>query len=191
MQATQTVGPFFPIHLTLTQSKTTTSLHSLTTSSTAGSSPPRQPQDFDHFGDSPASLPLPLPATPQHRFPPQHQPDPRADPRTNRHAAQHGNRYRSRLSLLSLTLTIPFPTDRLAAVAHQALAVDKELSPLVSRAFAVKSQPANDAASSVLEVHYKATTNRMLRVAVNSFMDSLKLVVEVIEQLDADVLEQK
>ncbi|KAF3358153.1 EKC/KEOPS complex subunit LAGE3 like protein [Verticillium longisporum] len=91
----------------------------------------------------------------------------------------------------SLTLTIPFPTDRLAAVAHQALAVDKELSPLVSRAFAVKSQPADDAASSVLEVHYKATTNRMLRVAVNSFMDSLKLVIEVIEQLDADVLEQK
>ncbi|EEY19889.1 hypothetical protein D7B24_000151 [Verticillium nonalfalfae] len=90
----------------------------------------------------------------------------------------------------SLTLTIPFPTDRLAAVAHQALAVDKELSPLVSRAFAVKPQPAS-AASSVLEVHYKATTNRMLRVAVNSFMDSLKLIIEVMEQLDADVLEQK
>lgn len=28
----------------------------------------------------------------------------------------------------------------------------------------------------------------MLRVAVNSFMDSLRLVVEVMEQLDADVL---
>ncbi|KAM0281943.1 hypothetical protein ACHAQH_003289 [Verticillium albo-atrum] len=88
----------------------------------------------------------------------------------------------------SLTLTIPFPTDRLATVAHQALAVDKELSPLVSRAFSVKTQPAD--VSSILEVHYKATTNRMLRVAVNSFMDSLKLVIEVMEQLDADVLEQ-
>ncbi|KAM0329916.1 hypothetical protein ACHAQA_004082 [Verticillium albo-atrum] len=95
----------------------------------------------------------------------------------------------------SLTLTIPFPTDRLATVAHKALAVDKELSPLVSRAFAVKPQPATStdagaAASSVLEVHYKATTNRMLRVAVNSFMDSLKLVIEVMEQLDEDVLEK-
>lgn len=40
----------------------------------------------------------------------------------------------------------------------------------------------------VLLVDYRATTNRMLRVAVNSFMDSLKLVVEVMEQLDEDVL---
>lgn len=39
----------------------------------------------------------------------------------------------------------------------------------------------------ILKVEYKATTNRMLRVAVNSFMDSLKLVVEVMEQLDTDV----
>jgi EKC/KEOPS complex subunit PCC1/LAGE3 len=28
----------------------------------------------------------------------------------------------------------------------------------------------------------------MLRVAVNSFMDSLKLVLEVMEQLDVDVI---
>jgi EKC/KEOPS complex subunit PCC1/LAGE3 len=31
----------------------------------------------------------------------------------------------------------------------------------------------------------------MLRVAVNGFMESLKLVVEVMEQLDTDVLGQK
>lgn len=42
----------------------------------------------------------------------------------------------------------------------------------------------------VLQVDYQATTNRMLRVAVNSFMDSLKLVVEVMEHLDEDVLAQ-
>lgn len=30
----------------------------------------------------------------------------------------------------------------------------------------------------------------MLRVAVNSFMDGLKLVVEVMEKLDTDVLAQ-
>ena len=29
----------------------------------------------------------------------------------------------------------------------------------------------------------------MLRVAVNSFMDTLRLVIEVMEQLDVDVLE--
>lgn len=41
----------------------------------------------------------------------------------------------------------------------------------------------------ILRVHYEATTNRMLRVAVNSFMDSLLLIIEVMEKLDADVLE--
>lgn len=45
-------------------------------------------------------------------------------------------------------------------------------------------------APSLLRAQYEATTNRMLRVAVNSFMESLKLVVEVMEQLDVDVLEQ-
>lgn len=42
----------------------------------------------------------------------------------------------------------------------------------------------------ILRVEYSATTNRMLRVAVNSFMDSLKLVLEVMEQLDVDMLDQ-
>lgn len=31
----------------------------------------------------------------------------------------------------------------------------------------------------------------MLRVAVNSFMESLRLVVEVMEKLDVDVLEEE
>lgn len=39
-----------------------------------------------------------------------------------------------------------------------------------------------------MTVHYQATTNRMLRVAMNSFMDSLKLVLDVMELLDVDVL---
>lgn len=82
----------------------------------------------------------------------------------------------------------------------RALAVDKELSPLVQRHFstgaaAASQQPPGDGsvhsgmADCVLQVHYRATTNRMLRVAVNSFMDSLALVLEVMEKLDADVLE--
>lgn len=91
---------------------------------------------------------------------------------------------------------MPFPTARLSSVARQALAVDKELSPLVRRDFSTVAGPLggagseqHDAAACILRVHYRATTNRMLRVSVNSFMDSLALVLEVMEKLDADVLE--
>lgn len=124
---------------------------------------------------------------------------------------------------------MPFPTARLSSVAHRALAVDRELSPLVRRRFSVSTVAATasnsdagpgtastdddpaaegahpdagaqaqaqalahdmlDPGACVLRVHYRATTNRMLRVALNSFMDSLALVLEVMEKLDADVLE--
>jgi EKC/KEOPS complex subunit PCC1/LAGE3 len=40
----------------------------------------------------------------------------------------------------------------------------------------------------VLRTEYKATTNRMLRVAVNGFMESLSVVLGVMEELDVDVL---
>lgn len=89
------------------------------------------------------------------------------------------------------TLDIPFPTARLANTALQAIAVDPELSPLVRRHFSlVQADESGAEDAQILKVDYKATTNRMLRVAVNSFMDSLKLVVEVMEQLDTDVLGQ-
>ncbi|KAF3768907.1 transcription factor Pcc1, partial [Cryphonectria parasitica EP155] len=89
------------------------------------------------------------------------------------------------------TLNVPFPTSRLSSIAMRALAVDKELSPLKkSLASGHRSPDAAAAAGGcVLRVHYKATTNRMLRVAVNSFMDSLALILEVMERLDVDVLE--
>lgn len=83
---------------------------------------------------------------------------------------------------------MPLPTPRLASTALKALQVDRELSPLVRRQLSVGA--GDEAGSSVLQVDYQATTNRMLRVAVNSFMDSLKLVLEVMEQLDVDVLPQ-
>ncbi|KAH8675742.1 transcription factor Pcc1-domain-containing protein [Xylariales sp. PMI_506] len=92
----------------------------------------------------------------------------------------------------SLTLDVPFPTARLASIAQRSLQVDKELSPLVRRAFSITSPIDNDgiqhATDTVLRVEYSATTNRMLRVAVNSFMESLALVIEVMEHLDTDVL---
>ncbi|SPO00903.1 uncharacterized protein DNG_03651 [Cephalotrichum gorgonifer] len=90
----------------------------------------------------------------------------------------------------SITLSIPFPTHRLANVALSAISVDKELSPLVRRSFSLESPAGADSGegASVLRVEYKATTNRMLRVATNSFMDSLGLVIEVMERLDVGVL---
>ncbi|KAK1639137.1 transcription factor Pcc1-domain-containing protein [Colletotrichum phormii] len=95
----------------------------------------------------------------------------------------------------SLTISVPFPTPRLAIVAHKALDVDQELSPLVRRTFSIDPDSPSTAdadadAASVLRVHYKATTNRMLRVAVNGLMESLNLVVEVMEELDVDILER-
>jgi len=93
----------------------------------------------------------------------------------------------------SRTLDIPLPTARLASAAVQALRVDKELSPLVRRSFstvAVDSQSSEVPSSpeeTVLRVEYKATTNRMLRVAVNGFMESLGVVLGVMEELDVDV----
>jgi EKC/KEOPS complex subunit PCC1/LAGE3 len=94
---------------------------------------------------------------------------------------------------LSRILDVPFPTARLASVALRSLQVDKELSPLVSRTFSI-STPTKGSADdnipedSVLRVEYQATTNRMLRVAVNSFMESLALVIEVMEHLDTEPL---
>ena len=71
------------------------------------------------------------------------------------------------------------------------------MSPLVRRSFSLSPFTAREVVSNngsiletkrVLLIDYKATTNRMLRVAVNGFMESLVVVLEVMEQLDADVL---
>ncbi|KAK3496855.1 transcription factor Pcc1-domain-containing protein [Neurospora hispaniola] len=92
----------------------------------------------------------------------------------------------------SLTLRVPFPDARLASVALQALRVDKELSGLVKRELSTVASPGSECAGeTVLQVDYKATTNRMLRVAVNSFMDSLALVLEVQEEMDVDVIKSE
>lgn len=48
-----------------------------------------------------------------------------------------------------------------------------------------------DEEKTILQVHYKATTSRMLRVAVNGFFESLGVIVQVMEELDIDVLHEK
>ena len=55
------------------------------------------------------------------------------------------------------------------------------------RQFTLASNAGSDE-QSVLRTEYKATTNRMLRVAVNGFMESLQVVLQVMEELDVDVL---
>ncbi len=76
-----------------------------------------------------------------------------------------------------------------------ALQVDKELSPLVRRSFSI-IMPASvtdptfvQNEKNILRTEYKATTNRMLRVAVNGFMENLTTVLSVMEELDIDVIE--
>jgi len=97
----------------------------------------------------------------------------------------------------SLVIRIPFPSSRLAKAAYQAISVDQELSALVQRSFSLEGPGASAAAAVgeshriVLQTAYKATTNRMLRVAVNGFFDSLGTVIQVMEELDVDVLHER
>ena len=110
------------------------------------------------------------------------------------------------------TICIPLPTHRLAHSAFRALQVDAELSPLVHRSFSLMPSRAREGfhacgtgglhckgseichgsideeMRTVLFAEYKATTNRMLRVAVNGFMESLGVVLGVMEELDVDML---
>ncbi|UPX17455.1 uncharacterized protein EKO05_0007808 [Ascochyta rabiei] len=84
----------------------------------------------------------------------------------------------------TLTLNIPFPSHRYASTAERALSVDAELSPLVRRSFSL----AGDKEQNILQVNYAATTNRMLRVAVNGFFESVGVVIGVMKDLDVDVV---
>lgn len=83
----------------------------------------------------------------------------------------------------------------MAETTLKSLAVDEELSPLVRRSFSLVNAAGEDAGNdedrTVLRTEYKATTNRMLRVAVNGFFESLNVVVQVMEELDVDVLHKK
>lgn len=102
------------------------------------------------------------------------------------------------------TIHIPFPSHRLANIALRAIAVDAELSPLVRRSFSLanptenaRNGSAHDATSldkeqnTILVTHYSATTNRMLRVAVNGFFESVRVVIACMRELDVDVVEEE
>lgn len=105
-------------------------------------------------------------------------------------------------------ISIPLPTQRLASSALQTLDVDPELSAFVRRTLTLttpapematepqekkqKQDPSlddSDESKTVLQVNYYATTNRMLRVAVNGFMESMGVILGAMAELDVDVLE--
>lgn len=91
----------------------------------------------------------------------------------------HGSSFNNRRQL-----DIPFPSPHYASTASRTLSVDAELSPLVRRSFSL----AGDKEQNVLVVNYAATTNRMLRVAVNGFFESVGVVLGVMKDLDVDVV---
>lgn len=80
------------------------------------------------------------------------------------------------LAHTSSTLKIPFPTPILASQAHQILSPDKELKQnLVRRSLSVEG--------SELCVEFECVSARMTRISVNSFLESVELVVGSMAEL--------
>ncbi|KAF2859085.1 Pcc1-domain-containing protein [Piedraia hortae CBS 480.64] len=101
-----------------------------------------------------------------------------------------------------LKIQTTFPTERLAAIAMGTLSVDEELSKFVRRKFTLiapaleggkdDDKPNGTMSSServVLQTDYEASTDRMLRVAVNGYFENLALVLQVMRHLDEDVID--
>ncbi|RKF83681.1 hypothetical protein GcM3_010017 [Golovinomyces cichoracearum] len=97
----------------------------------------------------------------------------------------------------SITIDIPFPNAGLASIALEALRVDPELSSLVHRTLTTisSSSPCSpslclaESQKSIVRTHYKAKTNRVLRVALNGFMESLSVIIAVMAELNVKTLE--
>ncbi|CDO51109.1 similar to Saccharomyces cerevisiae YKR095W-A PCC1 Component of the EKC/KEOPS protein complex [Geotrichum candidum] len=80
----------------------------------------------------------------------------------------------------TLTISIPVDTKRHAEVLLQSLSPDPELKPeLISKEFSVE-----DGEKPALKVTFIAQNNKILRVAVNSLLDSVIELLECIEELE-------
>lgn len=65
-------------------------------------------------------------------------------------------------------------------------------APVTSLDAVQPTQPTSDQDdATVLRTVYRATTNRMLRVSVNGFFESLNVVLQVMQELDVDVLQEQ
>ncbi|CAR26713.1 hypothetical protein ZYGR_0H05360 [Zygosaccharomyces rouxii] len=77
----------------------------------------------------------------------------------------------------NLHLTIPFPNDRYSEVAVKVLRPDPILRP---EDFQVEYKSKGN----LLEIDFKSVDDRVLRVGVSSVIDSVKTIVETIDELD-------
>ncbi|CAB4374343.1 unnamed protein product [Rhizophagus irregularis] len=77
----------------------------------------------------------------------------------------------------SLTLTIPFPSSRLANIAERALNVDKEL-----KGDQVKRIITTD--DDKLIVSFDCASVKMLRVSVNSLFDMIIMITKTMDAFD-------
>ncbi|KAI5797490.1 transcription factor Pcc1-domain-containing protein [Peziza echinospora] len=84
----------------------------------------------------------------------------------------------------TLTLTIPLPPPHLAKYLQRAISVDPELAP----PHQIVRTITTSADGAALEIHYKAATARVLRVAVNGVLEGVRLCVRVAGQLGPEVL---
>ncbi|GAN07044.1 L antigen family member 3-like [Mucor ambiguus] len=72
-------------------------------------------------------------------------------------------------------IEIPFPSERFASIAQQAMNVDKELkTDQVNRVITAKNN--------LLHVQFECYNTKMLRVAVNSFLEYLTMVTRTLEE---------
>ncbi|CAG8534772.1 6415_t:CDS:2 [Funneliformis mosseae] len=77
----------------------------------------------------------------------------------------------------SLTLTIPFPSSRLASVAERTLNVDKELkSDQVKRIISTDDDK--------LIVTFDCASVKLLRVSVNSLLDMIIMITKTMDAFD-------
>jgi len=76
---------------------------------------------------------------------------------------------------LSCNLDVPFSTKREAEIVYNSLRVDKE----PKKGGNIKTLSVN---GTTLHVHFESKEARLLRVAVNGFMDHLILVTQTIQQ---------
>ncbi|KAI8376706.1 CTAG/Pcc1 family [Choanephora cucurbitarum] len=71
-------------------------------------------------------------------------------------------------------IEIPFPNERLASIAQQVMNVDKELkTDQVKRVISSKDN--------LLQVQFECYNTKMLRVAVNSFLEYLTMVTRTMD----------
>ncbi|OBZ85844.1 EKC/KEOPS complex subunit PCC1 [Choanephora cucurbitarum] len=71
-------------------------------------------------------------------------------------------------------IEIPFPDERLASIAQQVMNVDKELkTDQVKRVISSKDN--------LLQVRFECYNTKMLRVAVNSFLEYLTMVTRTMD----------